>query len=80
MDKVLLRMKNGGGRQADIDNLWNIATGILGNTICPLGDAAALPVFSYLKKYREEFESHVRFGKCHDGEFGSWQPAKPAGS
>jgi NADH-quinone oxidoreductase subunit F len=74
MDKILQRLKSGQGRLEDVDNLWNIANGVMGNTICPLGDAAAMPVFGFVKKYREEFESHAKFGKCHTGEFAYWKP------
>jgi NADH-quinone oxidoreductase subunit F len=43
-------VQGGGGRIEDVDNLWNIANGIMGNTICPLGDAAAMPVFGFVGK------------------------------
>ena len=36
----------------------------LGNTICALGDAAALPVHSFLSRFRAEFEAHIREGRC----------------
>lgn len=75
LDKVFTRMAQGNGRIEDVDNLWNIANGIMGNTICPLGDAAAMPVFGFIKKYREEFEAHAKTGKCHTGEFTKWRPA-----
>jgi NADH-quinone oxidoreductase subunit F len=78
MDKVLSRMARGEGRIEDVNNLADIANGIMGNTICPLGDAAAMPVLGYLKKFREEFETHAKFGKCYDGEFSSWKPATKA--
>jgi len=74
MEKVLSRMVKGGGRLEDVSNMPDIANGIMGNTICPLGDAAAMPVLGYIKKFREEFESHAKFGKCHQGEFTSWKP------
>lgn len=75
LDKVFTRMAQGNGRIEDVDNLWSIANGIMGNTICPLGDAAAMPVFGFIKKYREEFEAHAKTGKCHTGEFTKWRPA-----
>jgi hypothetical protein len=34
-----------------------------------------MPVLGYFKKFREEFESHAKTGKCHKGEFTSWKPA-----
>ena len=69
LDKILQRMAGGGGRKEDVDNLISIAKGIFGHTICPLGDAAAMPVLGYLEKFREEFESHALYGKCYEGEF-----------
>jgi len=74
MEKILSRMMKGGGRVEDVSNMPDIANSIMGNTICPLGDAAAMPVLGYIKKFREEFESHAKFGKCHQGEFTSWKP------
>ncbi|MFQ5652205.1 MAG: NADH-quinone oxidoreductase subunit NuoF [bacterium] len=58
-EKILQRILDGQGRAEDIDNLVRIAGNIAGNTICPLGDAAALPIQSYVKKFREEFEAYV---------------------
>ena len=54
------------GRDAtsDIDLLKNVADNIEGNTICALGDAAAWPVQSFVKKFRDEFQAHVDAGKC----------------
>lgn len=61
MEKILYRIENGLGREKDIDLLWNIQRMIDGNTICPLGDAAAWPVAAAIRHFREEFEYHVRF-------------------
>ena len=59
MDKVLERLELGEGRSEDIDLLWDIQRKIEGNTICPLGDAAAWPVASAIRHFRDEFEYHV---------------------
>jgi NADH-quinone oxidoreductase subunit F len=59
MENVLHRLENGQGRQRDIDLLVSIAAKIEGNTICPLGDAAAWPVASAIRHFRKEFEEHV---------------------
>jgi NADH-quinone oxidoreductase subunit F len=56
MHKILLRFQNGEGTKADIDLLLDVANNIEGNTICALGDAAAWPVQSMIKQFREEFE------------------------
>lgn len=59
LEKVLWRMENGMGKLSDIDMLVDIAKKIEGNTICPLGDAAAWPVAAAVRHFREEFEWHV---------------------
>ncbi|WP_116964503.1 NADH-quinone oxidoreductase subunit NuoF [Fastidiosibacter lacustris] len=56
MARTLERILHGEGRLEDINNLIRVASNIEGNTICGLGDAAAWPVQSYLKKFRHEFE------------------------
>lgn len=61
MEKVLWRIENGQGRMEDIDLLWDIQSKIEGNTICPLGDAAAWPVAAAIRHFRDEFEFHIRF-------------------
>jgi NADH-quinone oxidoreductase subunit F len=48
----------------DIDLLTDIAKHIEGNTICPLGDAAAWPVASAIRHFREEFEDHIKLQRC----------------
>ncbi|MEI6049772.1 MAG: NADH-quinone oxidoreductase subunit NuoF [Bacteroidota bacterium] len=59
MEKVLHRIETGEGRPHDLDLLMNIASNIEGNTICPLGDAAAWPVASAIRHFRSEFEFHI---------------------
>lgn len=59
MEKVLHRIEHGHGKLSDIDLLVDIAKKIEGNTICPLGDAAAWPVASAIRHFRAEFEYHV---------------------
>ena len=60
MEKVLHRLEYGHGRWEDIDLLVDIARKIEGNTICPLGDAAAWPVAAAIRHFRHEFEYHVQ--------------------
>ena len=59
MEKVLNRLEHGKGQMHDIDLLADINKKIEGNTICPLGDAAAWPVAAAIRHFREEFEWHV---------------------
>ncbi len=60
MEKILLNIENGKGKLSDIDLLWDIQGKIEGNTICPLGDAAAWPVAAAIRHFRDEFEWHVK--------------------
>ena len=73
--RILRRIEEGRGVAEDIGTLINVATAIapfppigLGNTICALGDAAALPVHSFLQKFRPEFERHIELKRCPFGE------------
>lgn len=59
MEKILKRIDEGNGKMSDIDLLWDIQRKIEGNTICPLGDAAAWPVAAAIRHFRDEFEWHV---------------------
>ena len=59
MDKVIYRIEHGKGRKEDIDLLVDVAKKIEGNTICPLGDAAAWPVAAAIRHFRDEFEWHI---------------------
>ena len=59
MEKILWKIESGKGKKSDIDLLWDIQSKIEGNTICPLGDAAAWPVAAAIRHFRDEFEWHV---------------------
>jgi NADH-quinone oxidoreductase subunit F len=59
MEKVLKKIEYGNGEMKDIDLLWDIQRKIEGNTICPLGDAAAWPVAAAIRHFRDEFEWHI---------------------
>jgi len=61
--KMLDRFHDGGGRDEDIPLIGELAQNMLGRTFCPLGDAAAMPTISIVKKWRNEFEDHLQ-GKC----------------
>lgn len=60
MEKILKNIDTGKGKTSDIDLLWDIQRKIEGNTICPLGDAAAWPVAAAIRHFRDEFEWHVQ--------------------
>ncbi len=59
MEKVLYKIEMGHGNLSDIELLWDIQRRIEGNTICPLGDAAAWPVAAAIRHFRDEFEWHI---------------------
>ncbi len=64
MEDILHRIEDGHGREQDIALLLEVADNINGKTLCALGDAAAGPVISFVKKFRADFEAHIRGGKC----------------
>ena len=64
MYKVIRRIEHGEGRLEDLDLLLSITTNIMGRTICALGDAASMPVQSFIKHFRDEFVHHIEHKKC----------------
>ncbi|HGX93122.1 MAG TPA: NADH oxidoreductase (quinone) subunit F [Candidatus Tenderia sp.] len=62
--RVIKRIEHGEGRQEDLDMLLDVSNKIMGRTICALGDAAAMPVASFVQNFREEFQYHIDHGKC----------------
>ncbi|MBZ5629620.1 MAG: NADH-quinone oxidoreductase subunit NuoF [Acidobacteriia bacterium] len=64
LKKTLNRFHAGGGVKKDIDNIQYLAENMLGRTFCPLGDAAAMPTISIVKKFRKEFEDHLEGRPC----------------
>ena len=58
--RICRRMCDLKGRPGDVELMANIADGIAGNTICPLGDAAAWPVLGFLTKFRDEFQAKIK--------------------
>jgi NADH-quinone oxidoreductase subunit F len=67
LSRVIHRIEHGEGRPADLDLLTDVANKIEGRTICALGDAAALPVTSFIKHFRSEFEYHIEHKRCMPG-------------
>jgi NADH-quinone oxidoreductase subunit F len=73
--KLLVRLENGEGRPRDIELLYGVANNILGKTLCAFGDAAATPVLTTIKLFRQEYEAHVREGRCTIPA--EWRSAQP---
>jgi NADH-quinone oxidoreductase subunit F len=67
--KLLDRFHGGAGRSEDIPLLQELSKNMLGATFCPLGDAAAMPTLSIVRKWTQEFEEHLT-GAC------PYQPAE----
>lgn len=64
MYRIIHRIENGQGRPGDLDLLKDITPNIMGRTICALGDAAAMPVQSFLKHFGDEFAYHIEHKQC----------------
>ncbi len=67
--RMVDRIERGEGRMEDLDVLNNVADNIAGRTICALGDAAALPVKSFIKHFRDEFAYHIEHKHCLVGPY-----------
>ncbi len=67
--KVLTRLEEGHGSEADLDLLLSLSDEISGKVLCALGDFAVSPVVSTVNHFRDEYLAHVRDGRC---PFGSW--------
>jgi NADH-quinone oxidoreductase subunit F len=64
MVSILRKIEDGEASQGELDLLLNVCDRILGHCLCPLGDAAAMPVASYVAKFRDEYQRHIDEGGC----------------
>ena len=64
MWRIIKRIEEGQGRLEDLEVLEKTAGRIEGRTICAFGDAAAWPVQSFLKHFRDEFVYHIEHKRC----------------
>jgi len=62
--KLLGKIERGDGQMRDLDLLLSVANNITGKSLCAFGDAAATPVLSSIAQFRDEFEAHIRDGRC----------------
>jgi NADH-quinone oxidoreductase subunit F len=67
MVQLLHKIEDGRPEQSELDLLLSVCDRVLGKCLCPLGDAAAMPVASYVNKFRDEFQAHVDHGGCPFG-------------
>jgi NADH-quinone oxidoreductase subunit F len=66
--RIVHRIETGQGRAEDLDLLLSLSDNIQGRTICALGDAAAMPVRSFVNHFRSEFEHHITHKRCLVGD------------
>jgi NADH-quinone oxidoreductase subunit F len=69
--RMVHRIETGRGLPEDLETLVTVADNIAGRTICALGDAAALPVKSFIQHFRDEFRYHIEHKRCLVGGTGS---------
>jgi NADH-quinone oxidoreductase subunit F len=67
MVQLLHKIEAGDAEQSELDLLLDVCDRILGKCLCPLGDAAAMPIASYVDKFRAEFQEHIDLGGCPFG-------------
>jgi NADH-quinone oxidoreductase subunit F len=59
---LLTRIVSGAGKPGDVDLVYDVASRIMGRCLCPLGDAMAMPVKSYIERFREDFDRYLEPG------------------
>jgi NADH-quinone oxidoreductase subunit F len=67
MVQLLHKLEDGRATQGELDLLLDVCDRILGKCLCPLGDAAAMPIASYVDKFRDEYQAHIDAGGCPFG-------------
>lgn len=67
MALLCTKLEDGTCTEEELATLTDVANNIMGNTICALGDGAAMPMLGFIQKYRAEFEAHVKNHKCPQG-------------
>ena len=74
LEKMLREIEEGKGTLRDIDTILDACFQMRGTTICALADGCAMPVDSIVRKFRDEFEEHIRLGKCpfENPHMGEW--------
>jgi NADH-quinone oxidoreductase subunit F len=65
--KMLERIQTGEATPMDLDIMASVQEQIIGNCLCVLGDAMAMPIGSMIKHFREEFEAHIEIARERGG-------------
>lgn len=64
--KMLERIDSGEATPMDLDIMAAVQENIIGNCLCVLGDAMAMPIGSMIAKFREEFEAHIEAARARN--------------
>ncbi len=64
LEQLISRIERGEGKPGDLEKIESICDNILGRTVCPLGDAAVMPIQSALKLFRDEWQYHIDNKRC----------------
>lgn len=64
LEQMISQIESGQGQSGDIEKIEEVCGNILGRTICPLGDAAVMPIQSAMKHWRDEWQYHIDHGQC----------------
>jgi NADH-quinone oxidoreductase subunit F len=65
--KMLERVRSGEATPMDLDIMASVQEQIIGNCLCVLGDAMAMPIGSMIKHFRGEFEAHIETARERAG-------------
>ncbi len=65
--KFVQRIEAGEGREGDLETLYEIGGNMMGTTICVLADSVGWPIRQYIDKFRDDWEAHIREGRCPKG-------------
>ena len=68
MLEILTRITEGEGREGDMDLLEELCHRVKDSSLCGLGQTAPNPVLTTLNYFREEYETHIREGRCPAGK------------
>lgn len=75
LEKMLRNIEEGKGSMEYLDIILDACSQMRGTTICALADGCAMPVDSIVRKFRDEFEEHIKLGRCpfENPYMGSWE-------
>ena len=76
--KMLERIDSGEATPMDLDIMASVQEHIIGNCLCVLGDAMAMPIGSMIAKFRDEFEAHIEAARARNGGHAERLPPRSA--